>query len=427
MRIVMISDLETTGGAAIAASRLAGGLLALGHPVERIVAIPNSNGNPWRTQTIMQKRTLPLRVVRRAVPRLGQLMDRTAAERALERVLGEARPDAINVHNLHYAQFAGWSEQMLRICARHAPTVWTLHDMWSFTGRCIAAYDCEKFVAGCDAACPTPGEYPALPPERIAGAWQARRALLAELPDVICVTPSRWMAGQARRGLWKDHRVEVIANGLPLHTYLPIDRAEARAALGLQVSGPVALVTAQVITDRRNGVDLLLAALRQATARPATLLVMGQGSLPDTIAGLRIVSIGVQSKESDRALAYNAADFTIYAAPVGNLPNVITESLACGTPVVAMPVCGVPEVVRPGVTGWLAGEASASGLAHAIEDAVHDWRASAHLREGCRRVAEAEFSQERQAQRYAGLFESLRGIGHVQQAEVQSAAALQRV
>jgi glycosyltransferase involved in cell wall biosynthesis len=423
MRILMISDFESSGGAALAASRLAQGLVNLGHAVERIVAIPSSNGNPWGTHTISQLRTIPRRVVRRAVPRLGVALDRAGTEKELARIVRHTRPDVINVHNVHYAQFAGWSEQMLRICAQHAPTVWTLHDMWSFTGRCIAAYDCEKFVTGCDATCPTPGEYPALPPARIAAAWRRKHELLAELPDVVCVTPSRWMAAQAGRGLWRNHRIEVIPYGLPLDVYRPGDREAARRALGLEAGRSVALFTAQVITDRRNGADLLLAALRQGPARPITVITVGQGALQSPASGVPVVSLGTKERESDRVLAYNAADFTVYAAPVGNLPNTILESLACGTPAVAMPVCGVPELVRTGTTGWLAPEATAAGLAGALRAALRDLARGEKLRESCRYVAETEFGQPLQAQRYARLFETFCGTARSEDAVMGEARA----
>jgi glycosyltransferase involved in cell wall biosynthesis len=217
------------------------------------------------------------------------------------------------------------------------------------------------------------------------------------------------MAAQAGRSLWKNHRREVIPYGLPLDVYRPQDREAARRALGLQANGPVALFTAQVITDRRNGADLLFAALRQVAAPSVTLVTVGQGVLQNAPPGVQVSSLGMKEREADRVLAYNAADFTIYAAPVGNFPNTILESIACGTPSVAMPVCGVPELVRCGATGWLAPESTASGLAAALRAALRDLGHGTDLRDSCRRVAQAEFSQPLQAQRYVQLYESLCG------------------
>ena len=76
-----------------------------------------------------------------------------AAERSQQRLLERGRqqefvrllkslaPDVINVHNLHCKQ---WSPSFLEACCASAPTIWTLHDMWSFTGRCAYAYRLSK-------------------------------------------------------------------------------------------------------------------------------------------------------------------------------------------------------------------------------------------------------------------------------------------
>src|SRR5262249_5214313 len=133
----------------------------------------------------------------------------------LRHLLTLARPDIINVHNLHGAAPWGWGPRLVEVCLEFAPVVWTLHDMWSFTGRCAYSYDCEKFISGCDASCPTPDEEPKLPAERIHAAWEERRALYARhVDDLVIVTPSRWLAEQARRGMFARHRIEVIPYGL---------------------------------------------------------------------------------------------------------------------------------------------------------------------------------------------------------------------
>lgn len=207
MKIVMLSDHETLGGAAQSASRLAAALCAE-HEVTRLVLFPDGRPHPWRTH-VLGTETASRRWLRRLPRKLwpGRFpYPGTPAFAAAEfaRLLRRLRPDAINVHNLHSGADWGWGPHLVAVCAEAAPVVWTLHDMWSFTGRCAYRYDCEKFRTGCDATCPTPHEPPRLAPEHIAVAWDERRRLLAAHPDMIAVTPSRWLAAERSAGYGRD-------------------------------------------------------------------------------------------------------------------------------------------------------------------------------------------------------------------------------
>jgi glycosyltransferase involved in cell wall biosynthesis len=296
---------------------------------------------------------------------------------------------------------------LIRLCAEHAPVAWTLHDMWSFTGRCAYSYGSRKFITGCDATCANPHEYPALAPERIAGAWEQRRQLFAELSNLVAITPSRWLAEQAKAGLWTGHRVEVIPYGLSLATYRPHDRATAREALGIRAAGPCILIAAHGLQDRRKGVALLLEALPHLTQRPLTLLTMGGGETPFQAEGVHHHALGYLSDEQAKVLAYCAADVLVHPALADNLPLVVMEAIACGRPAVAFPIGGLPEMVRPGETGWLAAEVSAGALADTLNVALRELASGANLRNRCRSFAEQEYRAEQQAQRYLAIFESL--------------------
>jgi len=295
---------------------------------------------------------------------------------------------------------------MLEGVTRGVAVVWTLHDMWSFTGRCIASEDCRKFLRGqgCDASCPTANEYPVLAPERIAGAWNERKEFFERRREIVAVTPSRWMAEQARAGLWHEHKIEVIPNGVPLEVYQPMKRAKAREELGLEAEGAVLLVAATVLSDRRAGGGLLAEALREVNERPLTLVAMGGGVLGVEVEGVRTVTLGYVEEERQRVLAYNAADVLVHPAPMGNLPNVIIEAMACGTPAVAFDVGGHAEAIAHGETGWLAQESTATGLAEAVQEATVRVRDGNTMREACRARAVKCFGDEVQAERYVNLF-----------------------
>ncbi len=415
LHIAMISDAELAGGAAIATSRLAAGLLSEGAVVTRIVAYPDGQQHLWQTTSLFPSRYA--RLTRRILSTLERrlsirlpMLERAVTHSHLRAALEFARADVINVHNIHGAELP---PDIVAVSAEYAPTVWTLHDMWSFTGRCAYSYDCSRYLRGCDHRCPTWGEYPRLAPRLIADAWRRRRCLLDAHPDLVAVTPSQWLAKRACSGMWAHHNVVVIPNGLPLTIYKPVDRDLARRALDINAIGPVMLAAAQNLTETRKGGHLLYAALQHISHRPFTLVTLGKGSLAVDTPGVTVQSLGHIDHERTKVLAYCAADILVHPAPVDNLPNVVMESIACGTPVVAFPIGGVPDMVRPGQTGWLAQEVSAISLAGALDQALTDIASGSDLRPSCRAVAEADYSVQLQAQRYLTLFSSLVGTRRV--------------
>jgi glycosyltransferase involved in cell wall biosynthesis len=310
------------------------------------------------------------------------------------------------LHNLHGGIGAGWSPRLLEVAAEAAPVAWTFHDMWPLTGRCAYSYGCAKFVGGCDAACPTPTQYPALPPGRIAGAWRERHQIVAAAPRLAGVAPSRWMQKQAQAGIWAGRRVEHIPHGLDLGLYRPTDRAEARRALDLPADGPLVLVAMPHLADPRKGADLLKALSAAPGQRPLRLIAMGAGRLPAG-EGVDILPLGYVADEARRALAYSAADLLLHAAPEDNLPLTVIEAMACGTPAVALPVGGLPDLVRPGVTGWLADGVGPQSLAAALAAALSSLAANRDLRTTCRATAEAEYGLDLYVERHLALYREL--------------------
>ena len=405
----MISDAEAQGGAAIAASRLAESLRQAGHRITRLVSAAEQGGQARQTRKLGLSYPLPLleRLAWHAVPPgKREAFGNYLLRGRLDALLAELQPDVINLHNLHQTFDPRWSPALVKTCVARAPVVWTLHDMWSFTGRCVYNLGCERFVGGCDAACPTAAEYPALPPKRIAAAWAERREVLQSATPLAAVTPSRWLAREAQRGLWAGRRVEVIPYGLPLDVYRPMNRAQARAALGLEATGRLMLFAAQNLTDPRKGWPLLREALSRLSG--IKLSVIGNGELPARVGKVEVLPLGCIGDERMKALIYNAADLLVHPAPADNAPLVVMEALACGLPVACFAAGGVPEMVIPKRTGWVAEEIESQSLADLLAGALDDLEQGIDLRGECRAFAEERFDFARQAQLYTSLFSSMR-------------------
>lgn len=406
MRILMLSDGETRGGASTAAARLALGLTRLGHEVLRVVRFPDppsapppGQAHPWRTAVI----ETPAELVRDWLePPSRAAQEFVRAE--LARVIDAFRPQAVSLHNLHGATRHGWSAALAGQCAQAAPTVWTLHDLWSATGRCAYTGGCRLHRSGgCGAGCPSWNEYPACAPEHIAAQLAEKRAVLEGSPELCAAAPSAWLAREAAQGLWAGRRVEVLANGLDLDVFRPVERAEARKRLGLPEGGRVLLAASLLLDDPRKGTDILLTAL-PLLEPGATLLLMGGGGLEVAEGRVNVRRLGLLTDDAAKVLAFSAADVLVHPAREDNLPNTVAEALACGTPVAGFSVGGVAEMLEDGA-GVAAGELSPKALAQAIAAVLAQDARAARVR--CRELAEKRYDLPAQAGALARIFAEL--------------------
>ena len=164
-------------------------------------------------------------------------------------------------------------------------------------------------------------------------------------------------------------KVTVLRNGVDTALFRPpADRAAARAGLGL--AGPTAISVGHLI--ERKGHDLAIAAL--ATLPEWSLLIVGEGPERARLAALaarpeiagRVRLLGA-IPHADLPALYGAADALVLASSREGWANVLLESMACGTPVVASDIWGNPEVVRAPAAGRIVAR-SADGVAAGLRD-----------------------------------------------------------
>ena len=186
--------------------------------------------------------------------------------------------------------------------------------------------------------------------------WAAERA-------AAIVTVSKGLKdGLAALGV-NPEKITVLRNGVDLDRFHPQDRAAIRVKLGL--TGPVWLAVGHLI--ELKGVHITLAAL--AKAADVTLLIAGEGrekghlrQLADRLGvGSRVRFLGA-IPHAELCEYYNAADVMVLASSREGMPNVVLESLACGTPVIVTPFDGAREVVGTPEAGQVAESRTADAI-----------------------------------------------------------------
>jgi glycosyltransferase involved in cell wall biosynthesis len=198
--------------------------------------------------------------------------------------------------------------------------------------------------------------------ERLAGRsirWAASRAA------AIVAVSADLRERMVERGL-PAGKIAVLRNGVDLDLFKPGDRTRLRADLGFD--GPTLLAVGNLVPEK--GYDLALEGLARLPG--ATLVVLGRGpeeprlrSYADALGLSGRVRWLAPVPQEQLARHYAAADLTVLASTREGMPNVLLESLACGTPVVATAVGGAPEVVTDPVAGRLLCTRSAEDLASA--------------------------------------------------------------
>jgi len=290
------------------------------------------------------------------------------------------------------------------------PIVWTLHDMWPFTGGCHYDNECGKFRQSC-------GNCPVLHSERERDLsrriWSRKKKAWEGVPIVVVAT-SHWLADMARASsLFRDQRIEVIPNGLDTEIYKPMDKATARAAYNLPQDKHLLLFSAFGATsDKRKGNQFLVQALEKMSqlgwGTKTELVVIGASrpeNPPDL--GMKVHYMGLFHDEISQVLLYSAADVVVAPSMQENLSNTVMESLACGTPVVAFDIGGMPDMIDHQANGYLAKPFDPDDLAAGICWALEDGARHLSLSRRARQTVMERYELKAVSQRYLALYQSI--------------------
>lgn len=192
-----------------------------------------------------------------------------------------------------------------------------------------------------------------------------------KLPIKI-VSPSQWLTSESQKSiLCNKLTINTIPYPINFDTFQKRNKKFIRESHEITEDEIVLLFACQAIGVFRKGFDLLLEALKTITNKAITLFVIGKEEALD-IKNLKIRFTGTISDNYLLSEYYSISDAFIIPSREDNLPNVMIESLSCGTPVIGFPVGGIKEHIIKHLTGILAKEISSSALADAINEFIEN-------------------------------------------------------
>jgi glycosyltransferase involved in cell wall biosynthesis len=416
MKILHLSTNDINGGAARAAFRLHTGLLRLGHESSMLVLKRSSTetsvrqlkwSDDWVTRFRRSRRRKKIRrdfdPYRSTLPPGFEAFSDDRSDAAFDLV--EQLPPC-DVINLHWVAGLVDYEIFFARLPPAVPVVWRLADMNPFTGGCHYDCGCGKFISTCG-ACPVLDSRIDIDLSRQVWARKAGALSKIDAGRLHIVGTSRWIAEQAKRSsVLGRFRNTVIPNGLDTNEYAPRDRESSRTALEIPRGAKVVLFVADSAAIKRKGFEFLARALAILADEPDLFLLSVGGGQP-AVPKLPQKHLGKVGDDRMLSVIYSAADVFVIPSLQESFGQTVTESMSCGIPVVGFDTGGIPDMVRPGVTGSLAPVGDAAALADRIRDLLRDPGNAREMGANCRRIAVEEYSLEVQARAYSRHYEAI--------------------
>jgi glycosyltransferase involved in cell wall biosynthesis len=274
------------------------------------------------------------------------------------------------------------------------PIVWTLHDMQPFSGLYHYENDLQKNIE--------------LTGELNYKIEQLKAKAIKYCKQPLClVAPSKWLQNKAQLSLvFKDRIVHHIPYSLNLEAFKPTNKSSARHQLCLPLESSIFLFVSQGLNIYRKGFDLLAASLKQVLKTQKILVIAIGESLPAELLEIpEIIKRGSIFNDELLSLYYSAADACLLPSREDNLPNVMLESMACGTPVIAFDTGGMSCHVIEGKTGLLVNRINTEDFANAIQIFLKS--PEKYHQQTVRAYAEINFSPSVQAKAYWKIYDTI--------------------
>ena len=377
MRVLIINTAERIGGAAIAANRLMVALnnngikakmLVSNRQTEQITVV--SIKNSWKTLWNFVWERFVIWGANNFRRHNLFAVDIANTGTDITRLPEFVQADVIHLHWINQGMLS--LKNIKQIIDSGKPIVWTMHDMWPFTGICHHAGTCTKYTTGCN-NCPL--LYRGNSKDISYHTFHRKKKLFGSIISKITfVACSHWLESLAQKSiLTHGHLVTSIPNPINVNLFKPLNKKLARKQLNLPTDKKLILFCSAKTSDKMKGIDYLVEACRLLKEKEPefssqlAVVVLGRHSEQyHELFPFDVHCLDYVSNEKQLTEIYNAIDLYVTPSLQDNLPNTIVEAMSCGIPCVGFNVGGIPQMIDHLHNGYVAQYKSADDLAHGI-------------------------------------------------------------
>lgn len=314
------------------------------------------------------------------------------------------RADLVHYHLIHNGYF---SLAALPLLTRMKPTVWTWHDPWAMTGRCIYPRSCERWRTGCG-ECPYMED--SLSPMRRDNTrlmWNLKRTLYT-MSQIDVIVASKWMLQMAQQSpLASNFRLHHIPFGIDLKTFSPGDALKQKKKLGIRPENTVICLRASISPFK--GLEHISAALdRLETNRPLTILTFeDRGLLAKHLGRHQLIDLGWVNDAATAANAYQAADIFLMPSMAEAFGVMAIEAMACGKPTIVFDGTSLPDVIFAPQGGLSVPMGDVDALAQTLKKLIENEPMRDQIGRRARELAEQHYDWKSHVNNILALYEEI--------------------
>lgn len=418
MRVLIINTTERQGGPAIAAYRLTEALKNNGIRAKMLVRRKSTE----QVTTVLAERSMAnrisvlwekLSVILHTHFRRNRIysIDFGHSGTDITELPEFKQADVIHLHWINDGMLSLSSVE--KIIASGKPIVWTLHDMWPFTGICHYSHECDHYTSHCH-NCPQINSRKHR--DMAFHIFECKKQLLhgAQIQFVAC---SRWLGNMASNSLLLNGRKIIsIPNAINTNLFRPRSKRLAREVVGLPTNKRLILFSSHSFTDERKGFHYLKEAIKRLAktypewSQHIGIVLIGNDIEPSIYREIpvEVYPLSYIADEKHLVDIYNAIDLFAIPSLQDNLPNTIVEAMACGVPCIGFNVGGIPEMIDHLHNGYVAEYKNVNDLAEGIHWLLTEGEYDILSREAARKAINT-YGENSVAMKYIGVYNHITG------------------